>query len=283
MSDARQTVRLSDMEITEIQRQARAKLGECKKTQDIIGTQIFSILGLYARVFYYPLGKAGPWGITYMGGMDSAAPAEKPFVAINTSIPVNAQVFAAAHELYHIWYDKKAEAISPSILDEADGSDREQDIPELKANRFAAEFLVDEDLLCREMPLYSISPQKITVKDILMLASLFTVPYRTMVKRLHEVGAISQEERSQYLSKSESGIEQLRKRYSFPVPETDNRVALDNLVELAVSAYEKKLISYEKLEHLLSMSNLKPVDVGIAEPDAFIPPSDDELDDIMEE
>ena len=282
MSDTRQTVRLSDMEITEIQRQARSKLGECKKTQDIIGTQIFSILGLYARVFYYPLGKAGPWGITYMSGMDSATPAEKPFVAINTSIPVDAQVFAAAHELYHIWYDKKAEAISSSILEETDGSDREQDIPELKANRFAAEFLADEDLLCREMPLYSISPKKITVKDILMLASLFTLPYRAMVKRLHEVGAINQEERSQYLSKSESGIKQLRKRYSFPVPEADNRVALDNLVELAVSAYEKKLISYEKLEYLLSMSNLKPADVGIAEPDAFIPPSDDELDDIME-
>ncbi|MDE6635756.1 MAG: hypothetical protein K2K09_04010 [Lachnospiraceae bacterium] len=27
---------------------------------------------------------------------------EKPFVAINTSIPVDCQVFAAAHELYHI-------------------------------------------------------------------------------------------------------------------------------------------------------------------------------------
>ena len=54
-------------------------------------------------------------------------------------------------------------------------------------------------------------------------------------------------------------------------------------MELDVSAYEKRLISYEKLEYLLSISNLKPLDVGIAEPDEFIPPSDDELDDIMEE
>lgn len=36
---------------------------------------------------------------------------EKPFVAINTSIPIDCQVFAAAHELYHIWYEK-----NPDIL-----------------------------------------------------------------------------------------------------------------------------------------------------------------------
>jgi Zn-dependent peptidase ImmA (M78 family) len=283
MSETKQAVQLSDEEIAEIQRQASAKLGECKKTQDVIGTQIFLILSLYARVLYYPLGKAGPWGITYMWGMYSAAPAEKAFVAINTSIPVDAQVFAAAHELYHVWYDKKAEAIPSSILDEADERGVQLDISELKANRFAVEFLVDEDLLRREMRLYSIAPHKITIKDILRLATLFTVPYRTMVKRLHETGTISQYERGQYLSKDESSIEQLRKRYPFAIPETDNRIVLDNLVELAAAAYEKKKISYEKLEYLLSMSNLEPGDVGITEPESFAPPNDDKLDEIMDE
>jgi len=133
------------------------------------------------------------------------------------------------------------------------------------------------------MKLYSIIPGKITIKNILTLASLFTVPYKTMVKRLHEVGAISSEERREYLNKSENAINQLRKRYSIPIPETDNRIVLDNLVELAVSSYEKKQITYEKLEYLLSMSNLKPADVGISEPSLFIPPSDDVLDGIMEE
>lgn len=283
MSDGRESILLTKEEVDEIQRQARAKLGECKKTQDIIGQQIFSILGLYARVFYYPLGKGGPWGITYMTGMENTGSIEKPFVAINTSIPIDAQVFAAAHELYHIWYDKKAEALSSSILDELNGQDKHSDISELKANRFAAEFLVDEDLLHSEMKLYSITPGKITIKNILTLASLFTVSYKTMVKRLYDVSAISQEEHKEYLGNSESVINQLCKRFSIPIPEIDGRIALDNLVELAVSSYEKKRISYEKLEYLLSMSNLKPADVGISEPDVFIPPSDDELDVIMEE
>jgi len=283
MSDSGKKIRLTEEEINEIKRQARAKLGECKKAQDIIGQQIFSILSLYARVFYYPLGKMGPWGITYIAGMENTKSTEKPFVAINTSIPIDEQVFAAAHELYHIWFDNKAEALSSSILDEFNGEEKYTDISELKASRFAAEFLVDEDLLFSEMKLYSIIPGKITIKNILTLASLFTVPYKTMIKRLHEVGAISSEERREYLNKSENAINQLRKRYSIPIPETDNRIVLDNLVELAVSSYEKKQITYEKLEYLLSMSNLKPADVGISEPSLFIPPSDDVLDGIMEE
>lgn len=283
MSETRQIARLSNSDIADVQRQVRAKLGECRKTQDVIGTQIFSILSLYTRVFYYPLGKLGPWGITYMLGMDRDVPAEKPFVAINTSIPIDEQVFAAAHELYHIWYDEKVEAIPASILGETDEHGTQLDVSELKANRFAAEFLVDEELLRQEMRIYSITPYKISVKDILQLAVLFTVPYKTMVKRLHEIEAINQDEREQYLSKTESSIKQLLKRYSFTIPETDNRIAVDNLVELAVAIYEKKRISYEKLQYLLSISNLEPSDVGITEPQGFIPPSDDELDDIMEE
>lgn len=283
MIETKQIARLSSGEIADVQRQARAKLGECRKTQDVIGTQIFSILSLYARVFYYPLGKIGPWGITYMWGLDSDDLAEKPFVAINTSISVDEQVFAAAHELYHIWFDEKAEAIPALILGETDERGAQLDFSELKANRFAAEFLVAEEMLLQEIRIYSITPHKISVKDILRLATLFTVPYKTMVKRLHEIEALTMEEREQYLAKPESSIEQLRKRYSFSLPETDNRIALDNLVDLAVAIYEKKKISYEKLQYLLSISNIEPSDIGITEPQVFIPPSDDELDDIMEE
>ncbi|KLU60495.1 hypothetical protein CEB3_c33460 [Peptococcaceae bacterium CEB3] len=283
MIETKRIARLSSGEIADVQRQARAKLGECRKTQDVIGTQIFSILSLYARVFYYPLGKIGPWGITYMWGLDSDDRAEKPFVTINTSISVDEQVFAAAHELYHIWFDEKAEAIPASILGDTDEHGAQLDFSELKANRFAADFLVAEEMLLQEMRIYSITPHQISAKDILRLATLFTVPYKTMVKRLHETEMLTMEEREQYLAKPERSIEQLRKRYSFSLPETANRIALDNLVDLAVAVYEKRKITYEKLQYLLSISNLEPSDVGITEPQVFIPPSDDELDDIMEE
>ncbi|HHX79936.1 MAG TPA: ImmA/IrrE family metallo-endopeptidase [Acholeplasmataceae bacterium] len=283
MSEKRGRLRLNEELVAEIQRKARSKLGECKKQGDIIGSQIFSILSLYTRVLYYPLGKKGPWGITYIDGTKHTNPDIKPFVAINTSIPVDGQVFAAAHELYHIWYDQRPVTLSSSILYVTNGQNKTPDISELKANRFAAEFLVEEDLLHREMRLYSITPGKITIKNILTLASLFTVPYRTMVKRLYEVDAINGKEQIKYLGLSEIEIEQLQKRFSIPIPESDNRIALDNLVDLAVSTYEKKLIAYEKLEYLLSINKLDPIDVGISAPEAFIPLSDDDLEDILEE
>lgn len=282
MSGNKKGIRLTEEEVAEIKRQARAKLGECNKTRDIIGPQIFSILSLYARVLYYPLGKDGPWGITYLAGTENTEFGEKPFVAINTSISVDKQVFAAAHELYHIWFDKKAEAITSSILDNLNGQNID-DISEQKASRFAAEFLVDEELLHREMKLYSIMTGNITVKNIFTLANIFTVPYRAMVKRLLEIGAINNEDCNKYLNKSESAIEQLRKRFSIPIPDADGRIALDNLVDLAISAYEKRLILYEKIEYLLSLSKLKPEDIGISKPEVFIPPSDDVLDEIIEE
>jgi Zn-dependent peptidase ImmA (M78 family) len=181
---------------------------------------------------------------------------EKPFVALNSSIPVDCQVFAAAHELYHIWYEQNPDVLPADLLNEQD-----QKISEKKANRFAAEFLVDELLLKQEIELYHID--KFTIKSILQLAELFVVPYRTMVKRLREIEVISDANQSRFLAETEGSIEMYKKRYSISSQKADNRIAMDNLVELAVTAYERGYITYEKLEYLLRMSDLKPVDLGI--------------------
>lgn len=256
------TVHLSEAEIKEVRRCASAKLGECRKTNDVIGTQIFSILGKYARVIYYPLGKDAPWGFTHVD--ESLADSSRPFVAINTSISVDRQVFAAAHELYHIWFDPNGEK-------------------EQMARRFAAEFLIDALILKQEMITYNIDEKNITVKDILHLCDLFVVPYHTMVKRLVETEVINNETANQFNSYTEEQISVFRKRYSFKESAGAENVQIDNLIELSVAAYEKKQITYEKLEYLLDMSGIKPADVGIEESKPYIFPSDDELDSIMEE
>ncbi len=278
MSDCKKTASLTNSEVSEIQKQALAKIGECRKANDVIGVQIFSILSLYARVIYYPLGQDAPWGFTHMSGIQNTIVFAKPFIAINSAIPVDCQVFAAAHELYHIWYEGKADIIPATVLDE-----RIQERNELKANRFAAEFLVDASLLRQEMDLYSIKAGGITLKDVLRLAELFTVPYRTMVKRLNEINAIDQKTRDDYLSITNTIVAKLRKRYSLSVPEADNKITIDNLVELAFAMFEKKRITYEKFEYLLKLSGLKSEDVGIQEPAEHDFPSDAELDSIMEE
>lgn len=267
---------LNEIEIREIKKYASWKLGECRKGNDIIGTQIFSILSLFARVIYYPLGKDAPWGFTRISGSRNDAALEKPFVAINTSIPLDCQVFAAAHELYHIWYEQTPDVLPADLLNEQDKA-----VNEKMANRFAAEFLVDEMLLKQELVLYNID--KITIKSILQLCELFVVPYRTMAKRLWEINRITDEDLQRFLSETEESVNQYRRMYSFVLRNPDERVVMDNLIELAVKAYSDRYITFEKMEYLLELGNLTPVDLGIEKKICYEFPSDDELDRIMEE
>lgn len=276
MSSIKKGSLLEEPDIAKIRQQARIKLTELSKLNDIIGVQIFAILGLQAHVLYYPLDEDGPWGFTCQGD-------GKPFIAINTAIAVEKQVFAAAHELYHIWFNGKPDFIPSSVLGEIDEQGVMLDTSEIKANRFAAEFLVEESLLKQEMQHYSIYSGRVAVKDILMLANLFFIPYETMVKRLYEIDAITVIECETFLQQSVESVNNLRRRYSFPIPAADNRIALDTLSDLAVKQFEKKNITYEKLTYLLNMSGLQPEDVGIDKPADYIPPTDDELDSIMEE
>ena len=101
--------------------------------------------------------------------------------------------------------------------------------------------------------------------------------------RLYEIDAITVIECETFLQQSVESVNNLRRRYSFPIPAADNRIALDTLSDLAVKQFEKKNITYEKLTYLLNMSGLQPEDVGIDKPADYIPPTDDELDSIMEE
>ena len=267
---------LNDFEIEEVKNQAREKLGICRKSGDVIGTQIFSILSIYARVIYYPLGESAPWGFTRISGCRDDASLERPFVAINTSISVDCQVFAAAHELYHIWYEQKPDVLPSDLLNEDDKESNEK-----RANRFAAEFLMDEVLLSQEINTYKI--KTFCIKEVLQLAQLFVVPYRAMAKRLNEIALIDERKLDELLDISEDMIGQYRKRYAISVPNMENRILVDNLAELSTTAYEAGLITYEKLEYQLAICGLKPEDVGIEKQSINAFPSDEELDSIMEE
>lgn len=55
------------------------------------------------------------------------------------------------------------------------------------------------------------------------------------------------------------------------------------LPELEVTAFVSQLVTYEKLEYLLELCELKPDDLGIKKEYGTVFPSDEELDSIMEE
>jgi len=61
-----------------------------------------------------------------------------------------------AHELYHLWFNGEQELILSSALEEEDNIDSQIDDTKLRANRFAAEFLVEENILRQEMKTYGV-------------------------------------------------------------------------------------------------------------------------------
>lgn len=266
--------RLTKDDIKQIQLQANEKLKQYYKTGEIIGTHVFNILEKESKVLYYPLDDQSVWGF-------SEVIKGKPFVCINTSLPYDKQVFAAAHELYHLWYGSSGEiTISKSGYEPALISNDEI---ELKANRFAAEFLINEILLLQEMSVYDIDKNELTVKDIIKLANLFMVPYRAMVKRLYELEICSKEKYSQFREYTDEQAEIWRRRLGLSVPVRKNKIGLGNLVDKAMELYEKNLITYDKLEYLLNFAELTPKDMGIIESFDDILFIDEELDAIMEE
>ena len=264
--------KLGERGIQNIKALAREKLAEYHKFNDVIGAQIFSILEKESKVLYYPLEDQRVWGFfeTIKG---------KSFVCINTSLQYDKQVFAAAHELYHLWFGSAGEVITSKDTVEPD---TDEEI-ELHANRFAAEFLVDEDLLFQEMRILEINKGNLNAKEVVRLANHFVVPYHSMVKRLFESGTCSQELAEELTSCSEEQAEIWRSRLGISLPVRKEKIGLSDLVDVAMELYEDGLITFEKLEHLLGFSELTPNKMGVEQIISYTPPTDDELDAILEE
>ena len=111
------------------------------------------------------------------------------FIGLNTADYYDRQIFAIAHELYH-YFTKTG-----SHLSRQEGP--EIDVVEAKANRFAAEFLLPEDVLRRrvleEFKSYSLADiqTKVLLRFIARLHCIWWLPYRSLVKRLWEIKAIT--------------------------------------------------------------------------------------------
>lgn len=264
--------RLSKKDIQTIQSLAREKLNAYCKLNDVVGTSVFSILEKDNKVLYYPLEDQQVWGFceTIQG---------KSFVCINTSIPYDKQVFAAAHELYHIWFGSPGEIMISEDMQEPNTGEEE----ELYANRFAAEFLVNEELLRQEIRVFDMDQDSLNIKEVVRLANYFVVPYRTMVRRLYEIGIFSRKKYEAFKSFTDEQADIWRNRLGLSVSVRKDKIGLSDLVDRAIELYEKHLITYEKLEYLLEFAELTPEKMGVVKSEPYQPPTEEELDAIMEE
>lgn len=114
------------------------------------------------------------------------------FIGLNTADYYDKQIFAVAHELYHFFRK------SGSHLSRHDG--QEDDGSEARANWFAAEFLLPEDVLKRRVfeEFKSESLENVQIRVLLRfiarLHCTWWLPYRSLVKRLWEIHAITEDQ-----------------------------------------------------------------------------------------
>ncbi|WP_408895247.1 ImmA/IrrE family metallo-endopeptidase [Paenibacillus taichungensis] len=113
------------------------------------------------------------------------------YIGLNTSDYWDKQIFALAHELYHHF-----ESSDPFVL--CRGLDHSSDIRELKANRFAAEFLLPTEKLIHEIKEKNRGNHDLkgwsTNALLRLIAEVhcdYRLPFKAIVRRLLEVGAIS--------------------------------------------------------------------------------------------
>lgn len=129
---------------------------------------------------------------------------EKIFVYVNSWLPLSKQIFAAAHELYHIWCFiegkdesvlRKGSFLDASAMDEDVTSKEDQE-----ANAFAGMLLVPSNMLHEQMQIYGISQNRQSLEDIIRLMAIFSVPYKAMLLRLYEERYMEAEILNKFLS-----------------------------------------------------------------------------------
>ncbi|SKA03535.1 ImmA/IrrE family metallo-endopeptidase [Selenihalanaerobacter shriftii] len=122
------------------------------------------------------------------------------FIYINTYLPYEKQIFAAAHELYHLHNNGKRELLHRITLEEK----AEINLGESKANLFAALLLVPDSSLEEELKLLKVNKaSNLDLLKIIKLMDTFAVPYKTIILRLYELELINEEETKEWLAISD--------------------------------------------------------------------------------
>ncbi|MCR4597546.1 MAG: ImmA/IrrE family metallo-endopeptidase [Acetatifactor sp.] len=161
----------------------------------ILRDSIFGIATNYARkrdltleVLRYPVRDDELWAFTFVKKGTI-------FLCVNSALAMCKQIFAVAHELYHIHC--YAEDIDPdtiatgSLLDSKTADDTAVSQEDLEANAFAGLILMPDSILDEQIKIYGLNGDKLTVDDVLVLMELFALPYKAIVLRLVENHNIS--------------------------------------------------------------------------------------------
>lgn len=183
------------------------------------------------------------------------------FMYINTYLPYEKQIFAAAHELYHHQKNGTKELLHTDTIEES------EELEDRKANLFAALLLAPDKALQRQLELLKVTKSSdITELKIVKLMNIFAVPYKTMVLRLYEIDLIDLDEAKMWLNISDrnhqEGILYLIKKHKIGErwQKRTKTVKYSNLKALIYDNDEMELLPEEKIKNDLFFINQDDVD-----------------------
>ena len=249
----------------------RRRLGFVGETP--IANDIFTILGLLDIILLeYPIEPEGNRPAFSAAIMYSEEGDKKfTFIGLNTADYYDKQIFALAHELYH-YYTKSGSHFSRL-------EDEDNTLIEVKANRFAAEFLLPETVLesivihvFKTSTLKKIQ-HKTLLRFIARLQCTWWLPYRSLVRRLHEIDAISS---TQYRALYSVDERELQGEYG-KIGQAINKEVFLKLnqptkiigtspdeIEIIIRNLEDNLIDEDKFRETLGLFNRTPDEFGYA-------------------
>ena len=178
----------------------------------ILRDSIFGIVENYARkqdlaleILRYPFQDDELWAFTFLkkGTL---------FLCVNSELAMCKQIFAVAHELYHIHcYAENTDRgmlAGGSLLDAKTVDEPAVTREDLEANAFAGVLLMPDMAMREQVSLFGISSNKPSVDEILVLMELFALPYKAVVLRLFEGQIISESAALELLEQDSSHIAQ---------------------------------------------------------------------------
>ena len=168
----------------------------------MIRDSIFSVVTNYARkneipieILRYPFHDDELWAFTFLKKGTI-------FICINSGLSLCKQIFATAHELYHIYCfgeDTDQNTIrSGSLLKGETVDDAVGNQEELEANAFAGLILMPTKAVRDQLEMLGINEKHISLDDILVLMDIFAMPYKACVLRLYECGVLSTAKAKEY-------------------------------------------------------------------------------------
>jgi Zn-dependent peptidase ImmA (M78 family) len=206
------------------------------------------------------------------------------FIGLNTADYYDKQIFAVAHELYH-FFTKSGSHLSRHDGQEDDGS-------EARANWFAAEFLLPGDVLRRRVfeEFMSESLENVQIKVLLRfiarLHCTWWLPYRSLVKRLWELHAITEDQFRELYAINERNPDGEYGRIG-RTTQSDIFIRLNTptktigtspkAMETIIRNHENNLIDEDTFVRILGQFNKSPADYGHE-----ITVSPDDIDEIFD-